>query len=230
MFRFHLEVALLLASGPWWSGSEHAWFSSGLPTFNSGYWLHLGQVLWFFPVTLLVLLAVLFLSLPDLHSGCFLHYQTYEPLIKQWHIIPYKLNDGNGLTLHLGRSSKWEYFHRPQRLERQVVQRLLATALWPRPVTLHWAPCQRNLCQAWEQTFLAPWLKPDVKCHQNCGQTSSHEGAMLTGSWHLLSAPAKIKSGTTAIVDLQHSLKGVEGGDQERGLCALGKLAEQAFR
>ena len=68
------------------------------------------------------------------------------------------------------------------------------------------------------------------ECHQNRGQTSSHEGAVLTGSWHLLSAPAKIKSGATATVDLQHSLKGVEGGDQERGLCALGKLAEQAFR
>lgn len=64
MFRFHLEVALLLASGPWWSGREHAWFSAGLPTFNSGCWLHLGQELRFPLVTLLVLwLCYFFLCL-----------------------------------------------------------------------------------------------------------------------------------------------------------------------
>ena len=109
-------------------------------------------------------------------ASCITKYTT-EPLITQWYyIIPHELSDGSGLTLNMGRSSKWEYFHGPQRLERQVVQRLLATALWPCPVTPHWVACQRNLCQTWELACLAPWLKTDVRCHQNRGQTDGHEG------------------------------------------------------
>ena len=38
------------------------------------------------------------------------------------------------------------------------------------------------------------------------------------------------KSLATAVADLQHSLKGGKGGDQERGTVLCEKLAEQAFR
>lgn len=39
-----------------------------------------------------------------------------------------------------------------------------------------------------------------------------------------------MKSLATADADLQPTLKGVQGGNQEKGYCTLGKLTEQAFR
>ena len=51
-----------------------------------------------------------------------------------------------------------------KRLVRQVVQRILDTVLWPRPVTPHWVDHQQNLCQTWEWTFSAPWDNMVMKC------------------------------------------------------------------
>ena len=50
-------------------------------------------------------------------------------------------------------------------------------------------------------------------------------------NWHLPSTSTRIKLWAAAAADLQHLLKGVQGGGQEWGtLCSGKKLAEQVFR
>ena len=44
-----------------------------------------------------------------------------------------------------------------------------------------------------------------------------------TKNWHLPTAFTKIKSHTIVAADLQHPLKGVQGGDQEWGTLCSGK-------
>ena len=49
--------------------------------------------------------------------------------------------------------------------------------------------------------------------------------------WFLPSSSARMKSLATAVADLQHTLKGVQRGGQERcTLCSRKKLAKQDFR
>ena len=48
----------------------------------------------------------------------------------------------------------------------------------------------------------------------NCGRIYNSEGALPTVNWHLQPASAKINSMATVTTDLQHPLKGVQGGDQ----------------
>ena len=142
-------------------------------------------------------------------ASCITKYTT-EPLITQWyHIIPHELSDGSGLTLNMGRSSKWEYFHGPQRLERQVVQRLLATALWPCPVTPHWVACQRNLCQTRERACLTPWLKTDVSATKTVVKLTAMRGH-ADRRRAPPSAPVKTESGAIAAAGRQHSLNSTE--------------------
>ena len=50
---------------------------------------------------------------------------------------------------------------------------------------------------------------------------------MPTKNWHLPSASTRTNSQTTSATDLQHILKGVQGGDSEWDtLCPGKKLAE----
>ena len=62
-----------------------------------------------------------------------------------------------------GKKQQEEIFSWTKRLVRQLVQRILDTALWPSPVTTHWVAYQHNLCQTWEQIFSAPWDKMVIK-------------------------------------------------------------------
>ena len=50
-----------------------------------------------------------------------------------------------------------------------------------------------------------------------------------TEECHSPSSSTRIKSLAAAVTDLQHTLKGVDRG-QDEAVCALGELAEQAFR
>ena len=53
---------------------------------------------------------------------------------------------------------------------------------------------------------------------------------LSTTNWHLPSTSSRIKSGAATAADLQHPLKGVQGGDQEWDTVLWEKLAEQVFR
>ena len=47
------------------------------------------------------------------------------------------------------------------------------------------------------------------------GQVCGYEGTLLTGSWHSPAASTKITSWPLQTADLQHPLKGAQGGDQK---------------
>jgi len=47
------------------------------------------------------------------------------------------------------------------------------------------------------------------------GQICGYEGTLLTGSWYLPAASTKITSRPLQGADLQHPLKGVQGGNQK---------------
>ena len=54
-----------------------------------------------------------------------------------------------------------------------------------------------------------------MKCFPNHVRIYDHEGALPTKNWHLPYASTRIKSGAAVAADLQHPLKGGQGGDQE---------------
>ena len=67
-----------------------------------------------------------------------------------------------------------------------------------------------------------------MKCPPNHGQIYDPEGA--SANCKLPSASARIRSMATVATDLQHPLKGIQGGDEEWGTLLWEKLAEQGFR
>ena len=54
-----------------------------------------------------------------------------------------------------------------------------------------------------------------MKCPPNHGPIHDSEGDLPTENWHLPSTSARIRSMTTAATDLQQTLKGIQGEDQE---------------
>ena len=69
------------------------------------------EVLKFLPMTLQILLAILFFILPILQNY-FFHYQC-EPLKKWRYIASYDINSCISITLNMGRGNKREYFPGP---------------------------------------------------------------------------------------------------------------------
>ena len=57
------------------------------------------------------------------------------------------MDDGNSVTLDMGRSSKKECFSWDKRLVRQAVQRILDTVLCLSLVTAHSVTCQQSLAK-----------------------------------------------------------------------------------
>ena len=49
---------------------------------------------------------------------------------------------------------------------------------------------------------------------------------MSTTNWHLPSSSTRIKSGAAAATDFQHSLTGVQGGEQQCSILCLGEEGE----
>ena len=87
----------------------------------------------------------------------------------------------------------------------------------------HWVAWQWNLFSPGNDQFLALWGKMVMKCPSYHGQIYDPEGTLPTENWHLPSISVRIKSWATAAADLQHPLKGVQGGDQERGTLCSGE-------
>ena len=143
--------------------------------------------------------------------------------------VPYhtKINNGNSITLDMGRSNNREYFPGPEKTIKTGGPDTFGYC-WARSrlVIADRVVCQWHLCQTQEWAFPAPRDKMVKKCPQTIVKCMTLSGP----NWHLPYAVARTRSTATAAIDLRHTLKGVQGGDQNWDTLHWEKPVEQACR